>query len=85
MIRVGMSPDFSLLGGNPISNLANLRELEGMMLRGKWLDEADLDARLQRVAGKFAALPAPAADSDEIQQLREFHWCFCDSGHVPHK
>ncbi len=45
-IRPGLEADLVLLRANPLEDLAAARQIEGVMLRGRWLDRAALDERL---------------------------------------
>ncbi len=49
-IREGLEADLVLLGGNPLAEIANVRRIEGVMVRGRWLDRAMLDALLEDIA-----------------------------------
>jgi len=49
-IREGLEADLVLLGGNPLEQIANVRRIEGVMVRGHWLDRAALDALLEDLA-----------------------------------
>jgi imidazolonepropionase-like amidohydrolase len=46
-IAVGLRADAVLLRGNPLEDIANLSEIEGVLLRGEWLDRDALDALLE--------------------------------------
>lgn len=88
VIREGMSPDFILLNSNPIDDISNVRDLEGVMLRGRWLDRSDLDARLERLEKKFAAPEAQVSNSrssakragvrKSVKISTIMHACECD-------
>jgi len=45
-IREGLEADLVLLGGNPLEDIRNIRNIEGVMVRGRWLDRTELDRRL---------------------------------------
>lgn len=49
-LREGLEADILLLGADPRADLANARRLEGVMVRGRWLPRAQLDALLDGVA-----------------------------------
>ena len=42
VVRVGARADLVLLAGNPLENLAHLREPVGVMVQGRWLDRQAL-------------------------------------------
>lgn len=46
----GASADIILLENNPIDDIANLRNPDGVMVRGIWLDRDTIDKRLQEIA-----------------------------------
>jgi hypothetical protein len=66
-IAVGHRADFILVDANPLQDLANVERRAGVMLRGRWIPEADLQDRLGQIAranglapGRFsAARPRP--------------------------
>ncbi len=61
-IAVGHRADLILLAGNPLEDVARLRQPLGVMLRGRWLPEAALRQMLDGVAEPGAAMQAaPAA------------------------
>lgn len=53
-LREGLEADLLLLTADPRADLANVRRLEGVMLRGRWLPRAELDALLDGVAARQA-------------------------------
>jgi hypothetical protein len=54
-IEVGKSADLILLRGNPLQDIDNIALRTGVMLRGRWLDNAALHAELDRVAAASQA------------------------------
>lgn len=48
-VREGLAADLLLVGGNPL-DVAALAELDGVMVRGRWLDRVALDAGLAEIA-----------------------------------
>ncbi len=53
-IAIGHRADFILLSANPLDNVANVQRREGVMLRGRWLPEAEIQKRLDQIAAAFA-------------------------------
>lgn len=53
-LREGLDADILLLSADPRANLANVRKLEGVMLRGRWLPRSELDILLDGVAERQA-------------------------------
>lgn len=51
-IQPGASADFILLEGNPLEDITNTWKQLGVMLRGKWMSKAFIDAELQKIADK---------------------------------
>ena len=49
-IEVGKRADLVLLEGNPLTDIRNTARRSGVMLRGRWLARADIDARLNAIA-----------------------------------
>jgi hypothetical protein len=54
-IAVGKRADMVLLNANPLENIANTREIAGVMVRGRWLPQETLQGMLDEVAAKYAA------------------------------
>ncbi len=50
-ILAGKRADLLLLERNPLDDVANLRTLDGIVLRGRWINKQDLDAKLAQVKG----------------------------------
>ncbi len=48
-ISEGARADLLLVDGNPLDDLAHLKELSGVMVRGNWLSRADIQARLESI------------------------------------
>jgi imidazolonepropionase-like amidohydrolase len=49
-VASGMLADLVLLDANPLGDVRNVRRQAGVMIRGRWLSRADLDARLNAIA-----------------------------------
>ena len=49
-ITPGQRADLILLKANPLADLANVQRRVGVMLRGHWLTEKDIQARLDKIA-----------------------------------
>lgn len=52
-IAPGVAADLILVNGNPLEQLEALRRPEGVMVRGLWLDRAQLDAGLDAIAARY--------------------------------
>jgi adenine deaminase len=52
-IEPGKRADLVLLESNPLEDIANSREIAGVMVRGRYFDRADLDAILELVARDY--------------------------------
>ena len=52
-VREGLAADFILVSANPLLSVAALREPLGVMVRGRWLDRAEIDRRLAALAEKY--------------------------------
>ncbi len=53
-IAPGQRADLVLLGSNPLDELANLFDRVGVMVRGRWVSRAEIDAGLEALAAKHA-------------------------------
>ena len=49
-VEVGRRADLILLEGNPLTDLSNMARRAGVMVRGTWLPEAEIQARLADLA-----------------------------------
>ena len=50
-VAVGRRADLVLLEANPLDDLANMARRAGVMVRGRWLPETEIQARLAEFAG----------------------------------
>jgi hypothetical protein len=53
MIVVGQEADLVLLDANPLEGVGNLARRAGVMVRGRWVPRAELEAGLARLAAKY--------------------------------
>jgi imidazolonepropionase-like amidohydrolase len=53
-VEVGKRADLLLLHANPLSSIKNLQGRAGVMVRGIWLDETELEAITERIRLTFA-------------------------------
>jgi imidazolonepropionase-like amidohydrolase len=54
-IVVGADADLLLLKSDPLQDIANTQSIEGVMVRGRWLDRAYLDRGLQEIEKRMAS------------------------------
>ena len=59
-IEAGQAADLVLLDTDPLADIGGTRRIRGVMLRGRWLDRAELD-RLLRDVERHAASDCRAA------------------------
>ena len=52
-VAAGLEADLLLLDANPLEDIANTAAIAGVMSRGRWLDRASLDAKLDAVAQAY--------------------------------
>lgn len=52
-VAVGMRADLILLEANPLEDPANLQRRAGVMVRGTWLPESEIQARLAEIAEAY--------------------------------
>lgn len=52
-VEVGKRGDLLLLGKNPLKKIQNLRQVEGLLVRGAWLSRETLDTRLDEIAERW--------------------------------
>lgn len=53
-VAVGQEADLVLLNANPLSNLDNLNQRAGVMVRGRWMPASELAAGLEAIAARYA-------------------------------
>ncbi|MCE7993556.1 MAG: amidohydrolase family protein [Roseivirga sp.] len=53
MVKEGLSADLILLDANPLSNIANMKNPAGVMVKGNWLDADLIARRLKVIADKY--------------------------------
>jgi imidazolonepropionase-like amidohydrolase len=53
-IQEGKRADMVLLAANPLESISNTREIEGVMVRGRWLPQETLQGMLDELAAKYA-------------------------------
>jgi imidazolonepropionase-like amidohydrolase len=54
-VEVGRRADLILLDANPLASVANVQRRAGVMVRGLWLPEAELQRRLEALAASYRA------------------------------
>ncbi len=52
-IAVGKRADLILVNENPLENIANVKKRVGVMIRGRWMSEADIQMRLHEIASSW--------------------------------
>ena len=52
-VTVGRRADLLLLEANPLNDVANVARRAGVMVNGRWLPEAEIQARLARIAESY--------------------------------
>jgi hypothetical protein len=56
-VAVGQRADFILVDANPLADVANVERRSGVMVRGRWLPEAEIQKRLAAIAASYTAAP----------------------------
>lgn len=51
-IAAGQRADLILLDANPLADIKNVAKQAGVMVRGRWLPKAEIDKRLEEIAGR---------------------------------
>ncbi|WP_430967939.1 amidohydrolase family protein [Spongiimicrobium sp. 2-473A-2-J] len=49
-IKAGAAADLLVVNANPLENIGALKQVSGVMVQGKWLSKAEIDARLAKIA-----------------------------------
>jgi imidazolonepropionase-like amidohydrolase len=48
-IKPGAIADLILINGNPLTDITNTKNVQGVMMRGKWLSKSEIDAGLKKL------------------------------------
>lgn len=64
-VAIGRRADLILFDANPLDDVANVSKLVGVMLRGRWYTQAELQAKLDVLAEKYALLKDNAKGPDK--------------------
>ena len=54
-VAPGRRADLILLGANPLEDVGNVARRAGVMVRGRWLPESEIQERLARIAASYTA------------------------------
>jgi len=54
-VEAGKRADMVLLSANPLDDISNTRQIVGVMVRGQWLPQAELQRMLDELAAKYEA------------------------------
>lgn len=54
-LKEGMAADILLVNSNPVEDISALKDLSGVMVKGKWISKADIDQKLQQIAKNASA------------------------------
>jgi imidazolonepropionase-like amidohydrolase len=52
-VATGQRADLILIDANPLGNVAAIARRSGVMVRGQWLPEPDIRARLAQIAAAY--------------------------------
>lgn len=53
-LKEGQSADILLVTGNPLEDITNLKNVEGVMVRGTWIDKDTIAKKLEEIAANAA-------------------------------
>ncbi len=53
-VTVGKHADLILVEGNPLENINQVSKQSGVMIRGRWLAQAEVQKKLDEIAASFA-------------------------------
>ncbi|HEX9736960.1 MAG TPA: amidohydrolase family protein [Thermoanaerobaculia bacterium] len=75
-VEPGRRADLILVEGDPLADVGNVARSLGIMVRGRWLDKAELEQRLERLAAShtagdwFAVLPPLPEVGESANEIR---------------
>ena len=49
-MREGYDADLILLDANPLEDLIHLKKISGVLVRGRWISQNEIDQRLESIA-----------------------------------
>ncbi len=52
-VEIGKNADLILLAANPLEDITNMKAIEGVMVRGKWISKSEMDKMLETIAEKY--------------------------------
>jgi imidazolonepropionase-like amidohydrolase len=52
-IALGKRADLILIDGDPLKDITNVARLSGVMVRGRWLPQAEIQQRLEKIAAAY--------------------------------
>ncbi len=52
-VEKGKRADLVLVDANPLQNISNLSKISGVMVRGRWISRAEIDAGLARIEERY--------------------------------
>jgi imidazolonepropionase-like amidohydrolase len=55
-VAPGKRADLILLNANPLTNIAQTENRAGVVVRGRWIPESDIQHRLKEIAAKAAGM-----------------------------
>ncbi|MBX2843675.1 MAG: amidohydrolase family protein [Flammeovirgaceae bacterium] len=53
-VKEGLSADLILLSENPLDDIGNMKKIEGVSVRGKWLTKTFIQEQLEAIANKYS-------------------------------
>ena len=53
LVKEGYEADLLLVADNPLTDIKNLRNLQGVMIMGQWLPKNEIEQRLAQLAAKY--------------------------------
>ena len=61
-VEAGKSTDLLLVDANPLEDVANAAKISGVLMRGRWIDKAEIDRRMREIAGQAGGAKTQAHD-----------------------
>ncbi|MBO6525257.1 MAG: amidohydrolase family protein [Balneolaceae bacterium] len=84
LVKEGYEADLVLLAGNPLENIAESKNVEGLVLDGKWLSKEFLDEQLEGVARNISSSRDRFAGWENYLEKNagseEFHYSYSSFG-----
>ena len=72
IVAIGNRADLILVDANPLEDLENIGRLSGVMVRGRWLPQSEIQTRLDQIANRNGTATASRDNDRPVEGRRRF-------------